>query len=98
MLAAQLRFLKAQPVVTAQMRLNTGNEHERTKRFGNIFVRPDAKACNFVDVLRFCRQHNDGNVMILSDFHTGLNPVHLRHHNVQNNQIDTVILKKLKCL
>ena len=53
-----------------------------------IVVRAALKTHELVCVLALGRQHDDGHVGKLPDLHTGLQPVHLRHHHIQNDEVE----------
>ena len=56
-----------------------------------VIVRPGLKAHELVGVLALGRQHDDGHVGELPDAHAGLQPVQLRHHHVQDDEVEAAV-------
>ena len=72
----------------ADGRPHTGQQLIGAKGLGEIVVRAALKPHELVCVLALGRQHDDGHVGKLPDLHTGFQPVHLRHHHIQNDEVE----------
>ena len=67
---------------------DTGLQLQNVEGLGEIVVRAALKTHELVGVLALGRQHDDGHVGKLPDLHAGLQPVHLRHHHIQNDEVE----------
>ena len=71
----------------AQQRLDPGLDLQNIKGLCDVVSRPVLKPQELVRVLPPGGEHNDGDGGECPDLHAGLQPVQLRHHQVQNNQV-----------
>src|SRR5699024_6489224 len=62
----------------------------------DVVVSADIQPKDFVTVLTFCCQQNDGYVVLFSQFRCGGNVVHLWHHHVHEHQMDVVVGKHVQ--
>ena len=68
-----------------------GFQLQDVEGLGHIVVRPAGKAHQFVRVLALGSEHDDGHVGELPDAHTGLKPVDLGHHQVQDDKVKAAL-------
>ena len=80
--------------VTAKQGLYSGLQLQNIEGFGDIIVCTAIKAHQFIHVLGFGGQQDDGHIGKLANFSAGSQTVHFRHHDVQNDQTDIGILGK----
>ncbi|MNC75155.1 hypothetical protein D3C75_1266410 [compost metagenome] len=69
----------------SKLRLDACDQLKRVERFGYVVVGADTEACYFINILTFSREHDDGNRIRFSYFHTSLQSVHLGHHQIKYN-------------
>ena len=76
-----------QPVVSGQMRLDSG--HQLTGREGlcDIVVRSKSQAADLVDILLLGRNHQNRGVLHFPDPLADLKAVHSRKHQIQNKHV-----------
>ena len=79
---------------SAQNRLHAGYQYLGTEGFGNILIHPQIEALKLILLISFGSEHDDGDLGIIPDFPAYLPAVHLRHHNVQNDQCNVILFKK----
>ena len=51
-----------------------------------------------IRVLALRRQQDDGHIALLTDLHHSGNPVHLRHHNIQQHKMNVLLFYDFQCL
>ena len=76
-----------QTVITLHMRLHTGNQLTWTERLGHIIICAKTKSTNLINVVLLCGNHDDRCIFLLTDLSANVETVHLRKHQIQNNQI-----------
>ena len=76
-----------QTVVPCQMRFHARNQLTRGKRFRHIVIRTKAQSADFVDIILLCRNHDNRNILLLAHLTADLKAIHLRQHQIQNQQI-----------
>ena len=76
-----------QTVITLHMRLHTGNQLTWTERLGHIIICAKTKSTNLINVILLCGNHDDRCIFLLTDLSANVETVHLRKHQIQNNQI-----------
>ena len=67
---------------------------QRIKGLGHIVIRSDVQPEDLIRILRFGRQYNDGNAAVFPDFQCGMYSVQPRHHDIDNEQMDFIGLKR----
>ena len=72
---------------SAQNGFNPCDNLAVVERLGNIIVRADFQPQNAVVVVILRRQHNNGDIAHFADLFADFQPVHYRHHNIQNDNI-----------
>jgi len=65
-----------------------GLQLQNVEGLGDVVVRPTLEADDLVGVLAAGGEHDDGHVGELPDAHTGLEPVDLGHHQIQDDEIE----------
>ena len=78
-----------------QQRPNPGLQLQNVEGFCNIVIRSALKAHQLVRVLALGGEHDDGHIGELPDPHTCLLPVQLRHHHIQNDEIEAAVAGQL---
>ena len=69
-----------------QDRLHPSDELTRVEGLGHVVVGPDLEPDDLVDVLVTCCQHQDRDVTALPDPSADIHPVHVRKHQVEDDQ------------
>ena len=75
----------------AQQGPHPGLQLQNVEGLGDVVVRPALEADDLVGVLAAGGEHDDGHVGELPDAHTGLEPVDLGHHQIQDNEIEGAV-------
>ena len=78
-----------------QERPDAGLQLQNVEGLGHIVVRAAGKAHQLVGILAAGRQHDDGHVGKLPDLHAGLGARQHRHHQIENNQVEILLLRQL---
>ena len=76
---------------TAEQGPHPGLQLQNVEGLGHIVVRSAGKAHQLVRILPLGSEHDDGHVGKLPDAHTGLQPVDLGHHQVQDNEVKAAL-------
>ena len=63
-------------------------ELQNVERLCDVVIRTGLQADDLVGILAAGGQHDDGDVRKLADAHTGRQPVHLRHHQIKNDEVE----------
>ena len=79
---------------TSQNCLHSCNKDFRTEWFGDVFIYPQIKSKKLISLITSCSQHNDRNFWVLANLTANFPSIHLRHHDVQNDQCDVLLLIK----
>ena len=82
--------------VTAKLGFYSGHKLQRIKGFRHIIVRAGGQSHDFVQILGFGADHNHGNIIFLTNPPAHLQSVDLRHHNIQQHQINLLLLHHSK--
>ena len=83
------------------MRAHARQQFVRVKRLGHVVHRPELEPAHDVAGVGFRREEDDGDVTPRRhglDALAGLEPVHFRHHHVQQDQVGTDLLENLQGL
>ena len=83
-----LPVLVEKPGIAAKLGIDPRHQLQRGKGLRHIVVRPDVEADDLVGLLGFRREHNDRKLIFFPQLHGHGNPVHPRHHDVHNRQVD----------
>ena len=78
-----------------QQRPNPGLQLQNVEGLCNVVIRSALKAHQLVRVLALGGEHDDGHIGELPDPHTCLLPVQLRHHHIQNDEIEAAVACQL---
>ncbi len=78
----------------AKDRFHSGHQGLRGKRLGHIFIYPQVKALQLIPLIGLGGEHDDGHLGISAHLFADLPSVHFRHHNVQNDQSDILLLEE----
>ena len=79
--------------IPAQLRLHPRHQFQRIERLRHVIVRTDIESQYLVRILGLCRKDDDGNAVLLPDLKGGSDPVQLRHHDVNDQQVHVLLLK-----
>ena len=77
-----------------EQRPDAGLQLKNVKRLGHIIVRTAGETHQLVGVLAAGRQHDDGHVGKLPDLHARLRARQHRHHQIENDQVEVVLLRQ----
>ena len=80
-----------QPVITLHMRLQTCNQLTWAERLGHIIIRTKSKSTDLIDVILLRGNHDDRRIFLLTDLSANIETVHLRKHQIQNDQIKILL-------
>ena len=75
-----------------------GHQFLNRKRFYHIIINASFKSLKFVIFFSFCRQHQRRNILYLPYSPICFITIHLRHHNVHNNQVKILLPAQFQCL
>ena len=75
-------------ICPAQQRADARLELQNVEGLCDIVVRTGLKADDLIGVLAAGGEHDDRHIRKLADAHTGRQPVHLRHHEIKNDQVE----------
>ena len=89
---AELTRAQPQPAGPPHERLRLCHQHRKRKRLRDVIVRARAESCQRVTLLPKCRDENDRYVALLPHRFADLQPVQMRHHNVQHQQVKRLLL------
>jgi len=76
---------------TAQQGADPRLQLQDVEGLGDVVVRPALKAHDLVRVLPLGGEHDDRDVGELPDAHTGLEPIDLGHHQIQDDQVKVAL-------
>src|SRR5262249_22715876 len=82
----------------AQQRAYTAAELTNRERLGDVVVRAQFEAENLVELLAAGGQHDDRHVAAGAEAAADLEPVDLRQHQVEHNEVDLPVAKELEGL
>ena len=88
----------AQLQIPAKLRLDPRQDLHGVEGLGDIVVRPQIQALNFVRVLGFGREQDHRHVGRLPQAGQGGDAVQLGHHDVQQDQVDVLPAKQVQGL
>ena len=80
-----------QTVITLHMSLHTGNQLTWAERLGHIIVCTKSKSTDLIDVILLRGNHDDRRIFLLTDLSANIETVHLRKHQIQNDQIKILL-------
>ena len=80
-------FLPDMGLITAKHCLDACRQLLEVKGLHHIVVRPHLQCQHLIKRLTLCRQHNHRLGGLLADLRQHLLPVHLRHHDIQQDKI-----------
>ena len=89
---SELTRAQPQPAGPPHERLCLCHQHRKRKRLGDIIVRARAEPCQRVALLPKCCDENDRNVALLPHCFADLQPVQMRHHHIQHQQVERLRL------
>ena len=69
------------------MRLDPRRQFTGHERLGDVVVTAGGKGYDLVDLLRLGAQKDNGGIGDLADIKTQLRAIHIRKHDVQNDQV-----------
>ena len=69
------------------MRFHARNQLTRRKWLRHIIIRTKTESADFVDIILLCRNHDNWNIFLLTHLTADLKAIHLRQHQIQNQQI-----------
>jgi len=72
---------------TSQNRPHTHQQFSQLEGFGNIIIRSEFKTVNDIRFLLFCGNHNNRQIGSFPQLADKLIPVHIRHHDIEQNQV-----------
>ena len=84
--------------VPPQLAADPGSHLHRVEGLGDVVVRPHVEAQDLIRVLALGSQQDHRHVTHLPELCQSGNPVHLRHHNVQQHQMDVLPLQGIQSL
>ena len=85
-----------QTVVPCQMRFHARNQLTRRKWLRHIIIRTKAESADFVDIILLCRNHDNRNIFLLTHLTADLKAIHLRQHQIQDQQIKILLDRPYK--
>ena len=80
-----------QTVVPCQMRFHARNQLTRRKWLRHIIIRTKTESADFVDIILLCRNHDNRNIFLLTHLTADLKSIHLRQHQIQDQQIEILL-------
>ena len=80
-----------QTVVPCQMRFHARNQLTRRKWLRHIIIRTKTESADFVDIILLCRNHDNRNIFLLTHLTADLKAIHLRQHQIQDQQIEILL-------
>ena len=80
-----------QPVITLHMRLHTCNQLTWAERLGHIIIRAKTQSPDLIDIILLGRNHNDRRILLLTDLPADIKAIHLRKHQIQDDQIKLLL-------
>ena len=89
---AELTRAQPQPAGPPHERLRFRHQHRKRKRLGDVIVRARAEPGQRVTLLPKCRDENDRYVALLPHRFADLQPVQMRHHHIQHQQVKRLLL------
>ena len=73
--------------VSPQLCLHSGHHLQGVEGLCDVIVRSNGKPHDFISIVCFCCEHDDGVIVFLPDFPADLEAVHIREHDVQDCQV-----------
>ena len=86
------RLFRRKRIRSAQNRFHSGNQDLWAERFGYIFIHSKLKSLKLIPFIPPRCQHDDRHLRFLANLPACLPSVHLRHHNIQNNKRNILVL------
>ena len=77
-----------------EQRPDAGLQLKNVEGLGHIVVCPAGEAHQLVGILAAGRQHDDGHIGKLPDLHARLRAGQHRHHQIENDQVEVVLLRQ----
>ena len=85
-----------QTVVPCQMRFHARNQLTWGKRLCHIVIRTKAQSADFINIILLCRNHDNRNILLFTHFAADLKAIHLRQHQIQDQQIKILLDRPYK--
>ena len=79
--------------ITAQLGFHPGSQLQRIKWLYYIVICPCSQSQNLIQIRRLGTQHNNGNIVGFPDLLAHLQTIHPRHHNVQKDQMNVLLIQ-----
>ena len=80
-----------QTLITGQMRFYAGHQLTRRKRFCNIVISAQSESTDFVDIVFFCRNHQNRCVFLFTDLFTDFKTIRARQHQIQDKHVKILV-------
>ncbi len=84
-----------QRIGSPQDRFDPRHQFVRIKRFHQVIICAQVEPFEFIAAFAFPGQHDDRSFLKSPDFFAHFPPIHLRQHNIQNDQISRSIIKQV---
>ena len=79
--------------ISAQLGAHARHQFKRGKWLCHIVVRTDVQTEHLIRVLRFCREHDYGDVGACANFSERFDSVHARHHDIQQHKLHRRVIQ-----
>ena len=95
---AGLLLQAAQCGIPAQLGADPGKDLDGVEGLGDVVVRPHIEPQHLVGILALGSQQDDGYVAFLPQLGGGGDAVHLRHHDIHEDEMELVLVGDLQSL
>ena len=85
-----------QTFISGQMSFHTGYQLTRTERLCHIIISPQTQTTDLIDIFLLGRYHDDRRILLLTDLLADFETIHIRKHQIQNDQIKIFIQSRFE--